>query len=58
MDQKENNDKCRCKSKNYHLCQKDFTWNPVICSYKNGKYLPSITDNSVIMCDEIIDADV
>ena len=25
---------------------------------KMVKYLPSITDNSVIMCDEIIDADV
>ena len=31
-------------------------WNPATCSCKNGKYLASITDNSVIMCDEIIDA--
>ena len=28
-----------------------------ICSCENGKYLASITDNSVITCDEIIDAD-
>ena len=27
------------------------------CSYKNGKYLASIIGNSVITCDEIIDAE-
>ena len=25
------------------------------CTYENGKYVESIIDNSVIMCDEIID---
>ena len=29
--------------------------NPVTCSCKNGKCLPSIIDNSVITCDEIIE---
>ena len=37
--------------------KKDYIWNPATCSCKNGKYLGSITDDSVITCDEIIDAD-
>ena len=53
-----NNDKCRCKCKKHHLCKKDYIRNPATCSCKNGKYLASITDNSVIIFDEIIDANV
>ena len=34
---------------------KDYTQNPARCSCKNGKYLASIIDDSVIMCDEIIE---
>ena len=30
-------------------------WNSVTCSCKNAKYLASIIDDSVILCDEIID---
>ena len=37
--------------------KKDHIWNPATCSCKNRKYLGSITDDSVIMCDEIIDMD-
>ena len=37
--------------------KKDYIWNPATCSCKNGKYLGSIIDDSVITCDEIIDAD-
>ena len=33
---------------------KRFTWNPPACSYKIGKYLASIVDDSVITCDESI----
>ena len=33
---------------------KHYIWNPVTCCEK-GKYLASIIDNSVIMCDEIIE---
>ena len=51
-----NNDKCRCEYKK-HICEKDYIWNPATCSCKNGKYLASIVDDLVIMCDEIIDAD-
>ena len=56
--QKWNNDKCRCEFKNpkeHHLWEKDYIWNPVTCSCKNGKYLASMIDNSVISCDEIIE---
>ena len=32
-------------------------WIPSTCSCKNGKYLASIIDISVITCDEIIDGE-
>ena len=35
--------------------KKDYIWNRATCSCENSKYLASIIDNSVIMCDEIID---
>ena len=37
-----------------HIYKKDYIWNPAICSCKNGKYLASTSDDSVIMCDEIV----
>ena len=39
------------------MCEKDYIWNPGVCSCKSGKYSASIIDDLVIMCDEIIDAD-
>ena len=50
-------DKCWYECKKHHIYEKDYIWNPPTCSCKNGKYLASITDNSVIMCDEIINAE-
>ena len=41
----------------HHIWEKDYFWNPSTCSSKNGKYLASIMDDSVITCDEIIDAE-
>ena len=35
-------------------CVQKRLWNPAACTFKDGKYLASITDNSVITCDEII----
>ena len=32
-----------------------YIWNPATCSCKNGKYLASITDDSVITSDEIVE---
>ena len=31
----------------------DYVWNRTTCSCENGKYLASIMDDSVIMCDVI-----
>ena len=55
-DQKWNNDICQYKCKTHHICEKVYIWNPATCSCENGKYLASTVDNSVITCDEIIDA--
>ena len=46
-----NNNKCQCKYKKHHICEKDYIWNPGACICENGKYLASIIDDSVIMCD-------
>ena len=47
-----------CECKKYHICEKGYIWNPTTCSCKNGKYLESITNDSVIdEIDEIIDAE-
>ena len=56
LNQKWNNYKCWCECKKHHMCEKDYIWNHATCSCKNGKYLASIIDDSVITCDKIIDA--
>ena len=38
------------------ISAKDYIWNPAICSCENGEYLGSIINDSVITCDEIINA--
>ena len=55
MNQKWNNDKCKCEGKNpkKQCLQKKFICNPATCSCGNGKYVGSIIGNSVIACDEI-----
>ena len=55
LNQKWNNDKCRCEFKKHHICERDYIWNPATCSCENGKYLASIIDDSVIKCDEIVE---
>ena len=53
-----NADMCWCEHKNpkeHFVFERDYTWNPATWSYKNGKYLASITDDSEIACDEIIE---
>ena len=37
------------------MCNKDYVWNPVTCSRKNGKYLASNIDDSMITWDEFIE---
>ena len=51
-----NNDRCWCGCQKHHICEKDYISNTVTCSCKNGKCLARIIDDSVTMCDEIIDA--
>ena len=53
-DQGWNNDKYRCECKKCHVCEKDYVWDPATCNCEHGKYLPSIMDDSVIICCEII----
>ena len=36
------------------MCEKDYIWNLATGSSKNGKYLASIIDDSMITCDKII----
>ena len=55
--QKWNDVKRRCECKKHHICEKDYIWNPATCSCENSKYLANIIDDSVIMCDEIIEVD-
>ena len=33
-----------------------YTWNPSTCSCESEKYLASIMDVSVIMCDEVVES--
>ena len=49
-DQWWNDYKCQCK------CKKDYAWNPATSNCENGKYLASIMDDSVIICDEVIES--
>ena len=39
------------------MCEIDYAWNPALCNCANGKYLTSITDDSVVICDVVIDSD-
>ena len=39
-----------------NICEKDYIWNPAAYSCKNSKYLAWLMDDSVITCNEIIDA--
>ena len=45
----------RVKIRKNIVCAKKYFLNLATCICKSGKYLGSITDDSVIMCDEIIE---
>ena len=49
-----NNNNYQCECKKYHICEKDYIWNPSTCVCEYRKYLASIIDDSVITEDEII----
>ena len=42
--------------KKHHTSEKDYLCNPSACICKNGKYLASVMDDSVIPCDEVIES--
>ena len=54
--QKWNNVTCQCECKKYCTCKKDYSWNCSTCICENSRFLKSIVDTSVIMCNEIIHA--
>lgn len=37
---------------------KGYIWNPFMCTCENSKYVGSITKESAITCDEIIDTTI
>ena len=45
---------CVKAQKNIVRAERKCVWNSATCSYKNGKYVGSIIDNSVVICNEII----
>ena len=53
-DQWWNNDKCRCKCKKRHVCEKNYIQNPATSISETVQYLASIVDNLKITCNEII----
>ena len=55
-DQWWNNDKCQCERKECHVGEKDYIENPATWSCKSRTYLPSIMDDSAIMCAEIVES--
>ena len=57
-DQWWNNDKCQSECEKCHVCVKDFVWNPASCNCESRKYLASIMNDSVVMCDKIIKSTV
>ena len=44
-------DKRKRECKKHHTCEKDYIWNPDMCSCKNVKYLANIMDDSMITSD-------
>ena len=50
--QKWNNKSCQWECENYHKCEKDYCWNPSICTCENSKYLKRVADTSVIECNK------
>ena len=48
----------QCDCKKYSTCKEDYSWNPRQCICEKVKYLKSTVDNSVNLCEEIINTTV
>ena len=57
LDQWCNDDKCQCECKKHYIYEKDYVSSLCTCIFENRKYLVSLMDDSLIICDEVIDAD-
>ena len=53
-DQKWKNKTCQCECENYRKRKKYYSWNPSTCICENSRYLKSMSDTSVIECDEFV----
>ena len=47
--------KIKKKKKKHRVCEKSYFWNPATFICENDNYAGSIIDNSVVICNEIID---
>ena len=47
-----------CECKKCHVCEKEYAWNSDTYNCENGKYLASAMNDSAIIWDEVIVADV
>ena len=59
LNQRWKNDKYRCECKNsreHNSRERKIIWNPTTCNCGNVEYLTSTIDDSVIMCDETVNA--
>ena len=56
LNQKQNNNTCQCKCKKYRACKKGYNFNPSAFIFENSKYLKSIADSLVVVCDKIMNA--
>ena len=50
-----NSGKCWYECKKHNLSEKNYIWDPVTCSCKNGKYSANVMEDSGITCDGIIE---
>ena len=57
LNQKLKKNKCRCECKYFrkNMYEKGYIWDPDKCSCENSRDGKSIIDDSVIMCDEIME---
>ena len=51
-----NKDKFWCECKKHNTCANNSIWNPATWNCENGKYLASIMDDSLVICDEVIES--
>ena len=51
-----NKNKCWYECKKCYTCEKDYVWNPSTGNCKDEKYLASNKNDSIIICDEVLES--